>query len=82
MPSKAIIVGYEWHEFQGDGLYCAGIIGDGSDRICGQTEHSDIHSDDMKPQWMKDATSTKEELLVCDVDGKQPKFELSIRLWW
>ena len=60
-----ILVGYEWHEFVGDGMLCGGTIGGGPDygKLCHKGRNADIHSPDRKPEWIKGLDSSGQPMV-------------------
>lgn len=53
MSKDRTIVGHEWHEFQGSGILCDGVLGFSDGIVCSQPEDAYIHSDLSQPGWMK-----------------------------
>lgn len=49
-----LVVGYEWHEFYGPGERCLGFLGSPAGQVCNMEKDAYIHSDDCKPDWIKD----------------------------
>lgn len=92
MPDKPVIVGTDWHRFKGPGDLCTGVLGNGSNQECGLPRYAEIHSDDKKPQWIKDAEKQKtipdsglkdsgarlqfSSGMVRDTDADKPAFDL------
>lgn len=90
---KPVIVGIEWHRFQGNGNLCTGIIGDGSEKICNRSRYHEVHSDYHEPDWMKDKHEIPDSGLkdsgerklfdsgmIRDTATDKPRFDLVIPL--
>lgn len=73
-----IIVGYEWHNFHGDGDLCIGTISGSEGKACGKTREDEIHSDQRKPQWMNDTGQRTyySNGMMREVNPDKPAFDL------
>lgn len=85
VTGKPVIVGSQWHNFQGESELCEGIIGDGKNLICNQERDAPIHSEENKPQWMKESGLKDsgqrlnfESGMVRDVSTDKPRFDLVV----
>lgn len=83
MPEKPVIVGYQWHRFQGTDNLCQGIIGDGSRKVCNQTKDARIHSEELNPFKESGLKDSGERLqfssgMVRDIEDNKPGFHFLI----
>lgn len=88
--AKPVIVGIEWHNFQGTNELCNGILGHGagSREVCNKPASALIHSDEKKPEWMKQIPNSglkdsgKRKIfssgMVRDTAEDKPRFDLVI----
>jgi dATP/dGTP diphosphohydrolase len=70
--AEPVIVGIKWHEFKGSGALCIGVLGDIRGDLCAEPRDALIHSEERKPQWIKEAEQRASGLKD---SGKRLQFE-------